>query len=607
MHPASWGVLVALAVLAVYAATMSPTVGFIDSGELVAVAATLGIAHPTGYPLFSLLGAIAARMPIGSEEVVRLNAMAAVFTAAAVFVFFLVAFRLVSLVAGRGRKADDLLLLSACAGGTGMLAFSETFWKQAVAVEVYSLHLLLAGAALLAFLRAREERTRGSWYAAAYLLGLSFANHMTTIMLLPGALFLYFTGGPAGDWKWRTLLRSTGFFLLGLTPYLYLPFRAMASPVMNWGNPVTFERFFWHIRGKQFSVWIFSSAEAAGRQFSYFASSLPGEFAVVGLALGVVGLVALWRAHRRSAIATVLLFLTCVAYAINYDIHDIDSYFLLAYVCVGVWSVCGLYAIAFRVAGGKPALRSWVAAAVVACAMIPAVAHYREVDESENYLVEDYTRNMFASLRPGAVVFSFQWDYWVSASHYYQLVRGERTDIAVIDKELLRRSWYFHVLEQRYPWLIEDSRREVEAFLKELYKFEHDLPYAYEVIEGRYAAMIRSFIERSMVSRPVYVTAEMEPQYTAGFRRVTEGLAFRLVRADSQEVGPSMPEFRIRPFARKGRLEDMFWVFYARAWYSAGEQYRQLGRMEEAREAYAKAGRLQAAGSAGAAGAGFSR
>ena len=44
------------------------------------------------------------------------------------------------------------------------------------------------------------------------------------------------------------------------------------------------------------------------------------------------------------------------------------------------------------------------------------------VDESKNHLVEDYTHNMFASLRPGAVVLSFQWDYWVSAAHYYQLV-----------------------------------------------------------------------------------------------------------------------------------------------------------------------------------------
>ena len=40
----------------VYVRTLCPTVDFIDSGELATVAYTLGIAHPTGYPLFTLVG-----------------------------------------------------------------------------------------------------------------------------------------------------------------------------------------------------------------------------------------------------------------------------------------------------------------------------------------------------------------------------------------------------------------------------------------------------------------------------------------------------------------------------------------------------------------------
>ncbi|MBP1691863.1 MAG: hypothetical protein H6Q32_1215, partial [Bacteroidetes bacterium] len=255
MRPVTWGVGVALAALVVYATTLSPTVGFIDSGELVTVASTLGIAHPTGYPLFSMLGWIASHLPLGREEVVRLNAMAAVFTAGAVFFLFLCAYRLVSLIGRRmqgAKKMDDVLLLSTSAGGTALLAFSETFWRQAVAVEVYSLHLFLLGAILLVFLRAHEERLPGFWYAAGFLLGLSFTNHMTTILLLPGVLFLYFADGPAGRLRWSMFLKSIGFFMLGLTPYLYLPLRAMASPVMNWGNPADLERLIWHISGKQY-------------------------------------------------------------------------------------------------------------------------------------------------------------------------------------------------------------------------------------------------------------------------------------------------------------------------------------------------------------------
>ena len=70
---------IALAVFIVYLTTLCPTTNFIDSGELATVAYTLGIAHPTGYPLFTLMGWIFAHLPLGSRVIYQLNMMAAVF------------------------------------------------------------------------------------------------------------------------------------------------------------------------------------------------------------------------------------------------------------------------------------------------------------------------------------------------------------------------------------------------------------------------------------------------------------------------------------------------------------------------------------------------
>ena len=88
LSPLWVGIGVGLVSFVVYLRTLAPTVGFIDSGELAAVACTLGIAHPTGYPLFTLLGWMFSRLPTAAEEIVRLNMMAALFCAAGIVFFF---------------------------------------------------------------------------------------------------------------------------------------------------------------------------------------------------------------------------------------------------------------------------------------------------------------------------------------------------------------------------------------------------------------------------------------------------------------------------------------------------------------------------------------
>lgn len=583
-HPLLPGIAVAVSAFLVYLRTLMPGVGFIDSGELMTVVHTLGIAHPTGYPLFTLVGWVFAHLPFGGEEAFRLNVMAAFFCAASL-VFYYKA--VLTLIAGSAKKvqAPGSLVPFAAAGGVLGLAFSRTFWMQALAVEVYSLHLLMVSLVLVLVLEARAQRSTVLWTLVAFTLGLSFTNHMTTILLVPGVLYLY--GTSLGSWRgmYRGVMRTLPAFMLGLSVYLYLPLRASASPVCNWGDPSSLDRLLSHLSGKQYRVWIFSSSDVAMKHLGAFVQGIPGEFAVVGLLLGVIGLAVLWLRDRQIAIGTVIMFVVCVLYAINYDIQDIDSYYLLAYVCVGLWSGVGLL-----VAGGWLVQVVGVApvgagALLVIAGLVPCVVHYGDVDESENHLVEDYTASMFASLQPGALVLSYQWDYWVSASYYVQEVRCERRDVLVIDKELLRRSWYLKELARKAPAFIGKVATEVELFRRELAKFEAGVPYDGQVIEARYVGMIRAMIVRGMEERPVYVTSEIEPEFTAGMVRVPEGLAMRVV-GDTVFHATSLQEFRPRPFRRGGRLEDMIWRLYGNAGLARGDYYLRAGLAEEAKKAY---------------------
>ncbi len=579
---------VSLVALIVYLLTLAPSVDFIDAGELATVAHTWGIAHPTGYPLFTLLAGLWALLPIGSG-IFRLNVFAAVLAAVAAGVavqFFYELLRAPKLhragkvqprkkgtgsaAPARPADADELENLKAAAAAGLLLAFGGTYWRTALSIEVYALHILMLAlvlwsAARLLFLPAADVRVlRRRMMITAVLLGLSFSNHMSTVFLLPALLVLLFLmhGRTAGFRK--SLLSAAAAFAVGLLPYLYLPLRAAAHPFLNWGNPATLENLIWHVSGKQYSVWMFSSAEAWGGQFAYALGAFGRDMVWFALLPAVLGLAAAFRRSWKLGLFLLLLFLTCLVWAAGYDILDIDSYFLLGFFVLAGWAALGLRLLArWSVLRGAGILRDPLLLGAIA--LLPLLTQFDRVSQRGNYLVEDYTRNMYASLAPDAIVISFQWDFWVSASYYYQRVEGERPDVIVLDKELFRRSWYFEQLRHNHPDVYQASRAEIEAFLPHLALFEQGEPYDANAIESAFNAMINSIIDRAYGKRPVYLTIEMEQQFAPGYVRVPEGLAFRLYRPEDlpDPASTRTPKLKYRRFDSDERLPKEMRNFYA--------------------------------------------
>jgi hypothetical protein len=387
-----------------------------------------------------------------------------------------------------------------------------------------------------------------------FALGLSFANHMTTLLLAPAFLYLYFSRNGMNRKSFTVLLKSSPFFALGLSVYLYLPVRSSAGPLLDWGHPAEGERFLWHISGKQYRSWIFSGFESAEKQLSYFVNHFPAEFNWFAIGLMVFGIFVLLQKRKQLFLFILLLIAGCLAYSINYDIHDIDSYFLLAYVGAGLLIVFGIQELALKVFS-NPKLHPSLLLILVLVPLLQWTNNRRGVDESDNFLVSDYTQNILASVDSNAVILTYQWDYFVSASYYEQYVLGRRPDVVVIDKELLRRSWYFLQLERNYPWLIERSKDRVAAFLRELDKFEHNSPYDGGAIEAAFNGMINDMLAKASETRPVYVGPEIEPQFGAGFERIPEGLLLRLVRPGESPKVREIP-IRFRPTTYRSRLTE---------------------------------------------------
>lgn len=575
----------------IYFFTLAPTVNFIDSGELAAVSATLGIAHPTGYPLFTLLGYIFSKLPFGISIIYKLNLMAAVFSALSTFFFFKFLTSLFKTIVLNNKRIESNLLILISSVSTLILSFSKTFWSQSTSVEVYSLHSFFLSLLLYLFIRAFQIYFFGDTKGMVdykyiilffYILGLSFTNHLTTILLIPTVIFLFYQLNQTFKIRFKELLYISIIFLLGISVYSYLMIRAYGEPAFNWGNPVDLEKLSWHLTGKQYRVWIFSSTETTIKQLIYYLSNFSNEFNYLFIAFGLLGLYFLLKIHRRLLVFTLLLFITCVVYAINYDIHDIDSYFLLSYFIYTVWIAFGVLYIADKLSGKRNIIRKLI----YTLPLIPLILNYNYCDESKNYLVEDYMKNMFESVEKNSLILSFQWDNFISASYYFQGVENYRKDVVVIDKELLRRSWYFKQLEKNYPEIYYKSKDEINLFLIELYKFEHNIPYDVNVIESRFAEVIRSIIEKNF-ERKVYVTPEIEDKYLTGYKKIPSGLCYLLVR-DGDEVRHRKVNFNFRGEVKGNKLVNIMKNLYLRASIENGIFSLTFGDKEAAREYFSQ-------------------
>jgi hypothetical protein len=149
---------------------------------------------------------------------------------------------------------------------------------------------------------------------------------MTTLLILPGAAYLYFLKYRFSKKSFKSILPMLGiFFSVLFLLYLYLPIRATQSPVINWGNPVDLERFMRHITGNNTGLVIFAQPR---KTLGYFL--LHFEFNV-SLFISLLGCCRLFE-YRR-----IFIFSDCFLYSSvfdKYDINDIDSYFLLAYISI---------------------------------------------------------------------------------------------------------------------------------------------------------------------------------------------------------------------------------------------------------------------------------
>jgi len=579
--------------LALYGWTLAPTVTLVDSGELIVAARSLGVAHPPGFPLYVLLAHLATWVPLGNVAQ-RVNVASAVFAALAIAVLAAVVAEALRVVPTRptpkkdadpGRDPTSAFLPPLVAAL--LLAFARTLWSYATLAEVYTLNALLIVVVLLLMLRWRRQAVDAGkrrkdlgvhsperlLYAAAFAFGLGLGvHHVTVALLLPGlALLVVATAG----WRFFISRRLTYAALgacAGLAVYLYLPIAAWREAGLNWGDPRTLQRIWWHLTGKQYQAYFSFSPGELGTQAVAFAHHAAREFGPwwcpAGLLLIAFGAGALFR-RDRVLLAFLGLIAACnVAYTLGYAIaEDMDAYYLPTYIAATIVAGAGAQQVlrwARALAARWPRAPLVAATALLLIPVIALAGNFRFNDRSRYWIARDYVDNILQTVEPGGLLLTLDWQV-CSPLLYTRTIEQERRDVTVIDVNLLRRSWYFDYLRREYPALMQQNREAVAAFLEDLTQWEQD-PELYQRdaalnqrIDTRFHDMIMAFVQHHLRSGPVYITQDialnrsaqdtrLTQALAAAYQLVPQGLVFQLVR-DRSFRNPAEPVLITRGFA----------------------------------------------------------
>lgn len=229
----------------------APGLYFKDAGELAAAAHVLGVAHPTGFPLFCLTGKGFDLLPLGNVFF-RMNLLSAVMMSAAAAVAFLMAGLTWEAVRSDGRSQPPRLPTWIGLAAPATFLASHAVWLHGTTTEVYGLSTVGLAGTMCLFVVAALKRDGRFQLLGWFLVGLGAGGHVTW-PLYGGLTGLVVALGPArgiaGGWKgWFV---APAALVLGALAVLYLPVAAARDPVMNWGDPADPAGLWAHLSGER--------------------------------------------------------------------------------------------------------------------------------------------------------------------------------------------------------------------------------------------------------------------------------------------------------------------------------------------------------------------
>ena len=408
-------IVVAAIPFIVYAVGACRTAYVGDSGDLLTAIAVMGIPHPSGYPLYVLLAKVWSLALFFLPLPWSVSLFSAACAAGAAGLLYRTA---------RESGAGPL----ASAGAAWLLAFSPSFWAEANIQRVYALNALFLALALFLTLRWRRGGRDRDLIAGAFVCGLGASNHLEMgVAGIAIGIFVLVTE-PRIVKRWRLVAGCVLAAAAGLLPYVYLPLRARAHPLLDWGHPVTPANLVKVVLRSDFwgRAYIQSPADLLPI-FGDYAWSLLAESAWVGAGLALVAVVAARKRRWPVLLPLLIMGANAVMMALHGSRSDLfiwHRYYIPSYVALALLAAWGWQTLAERV-------RPRVAALALLPPLVLLASGWRSNDRSRYAIGEDYSRTLLSTLPPGTHLIASD-DNVLFILMYLNLGEGLRPDVDLI-------------------------------------------------------------------------------------------------------------------------------------------------------------------------------
>ena len=507
-----------------------------DSGDLVSAGYLFGVPHPPGYPLYTLFIWIATRLPWFTPAW-RAGLVSASFHAATVGI--------VSYLVCRLTKSRLAGVFSA-----SVLAGNYLFFLYSITAEVFALFDFFIIFLLLLMILWKETRDHRYLLGASFVFGLSLTHHHVIAFLTPVYGFwllryrhTLFKAGGARAWFIGKLV---GLFLLGLLPYLYIPFAAGGRAVINWDHAVNIPNFIRLVTRDDYGTFVtngFYGALLVHRLLALqaYVIYLVVDLTWIGIVLAVVGAVWVFGKSREYFIlfvcslllvGPVFIFYASFPLANRFSLATYERFLLPSYTILALLEGFGLYqcavwvkALACRVlpeggahGKGDHKARLFAFLGVLLLFVYPisvgSMTIWRFWGITTDKTADNLGRDILEALPANAIVFVSR-DTPLFASQYVRYALGIRSDVILIHANRMWSRDYQDVLRSAFPLIVVPKTDPPSVFARE-------------------------FIAANSPGHPIYTNSKFPLEN--GMYWVPEGLLYRLTKEHELPVLKTLEE-----------------------------------------------------------------